>query len=164
MTEYETFDDDITDDEPDEAIEAGEPAQSIPSHPLGVFSREFHGRTIWFHNPSPSQMTALARLHATTRKKVDKATGENVMRIVFDFNNSSLTLIESLILDPEDVNFLQDSMLSGEVEIGQVLEVLWPVRDPDDDDVEPEPVVKKPKKAARTVSKAVANAQRSKRR
>ena len=148
----EVFDDEVFDDE------AGEPEEVAPTHALGVFSRELAGRTVWFHNPSPTQLTALRRLHAVTSKQVAKANGGNVARLVFDFNNSCLTLIESMILDDDDVTFLRDEMLGGTVETEEILAVLWPSQDVPDDDAEP---VEKPKKVLKPAR--VANARRSKR-
>lgn len=139
---------------------------------LGDFSRTFAGRRIRFYNAKPGQFNALQRYRMSLKARIDKLKafkGEPTREMLdeaVDISNKHdlaiLALIESLLVDKDgDGDFLQMAMITGTVEMSDLMGVLFADDDPEDD-TEPAPRKKStPRKAA--AKKATANVKRTRR-
>ena len=150
----EEFDDEVGDDEVIEVVD----------EPKGDMSRTVAGRTIWFRSALPGQFHAWRRYRESlktrfdvvkirAKKKPTEADLRLLMEISQKFDLSTLELVESLVVDPADVEFLQLGMISGKVTMADIASVLFADDDVPEDDVE---VALKPRKPA-SVKKAVSN-------
>lgn len=139
-----------------------------PIKAKGDFSRMFLGHEVWFRNAAAGQLTALRRLQAQSQMRVNtmrktlspEEVWEQASRLSFDFDNSCLELVESLIVDPDDITFLTNAQLRGEVQAVEIIGILFKAEAPDDSET-PEPVIKKRPPAKKAVAKKVANANRT---
>lgn len=163
----ETFDDDI----PDEETHLGEPVTAKDPEPKGDFKRVLSGRDVWFNAPIPGQFHAWKRYRAGLAAKYEvlkvrakKNPGQDVLNELVQmsekFDLTTLELIESLIVNPDDVDFIQFEMISGRITMSHLYAVLFGEEEPDDD-TEPAPRAKRTP-AKKAVPKKTANATRTK--
>lgn len=138
--------------------------------PAPDFTFTIAGRGIGFRQATRGQLVALSRVRYKASQEVARfsrmpATDElfkQLNDVTLRAEIATLDLIESLILDPFDVEFLNTAMLQGAVEVEEIMAVLYGTKDLVDDDEDPKPVVaKKAATKKAPARKRVANAQRS---
>lgn len=140
----------------DEVGEDEVPAVAEPEKPKGDFSRVLSGREIWFNSPIPGQFRAWRRYQESLgarfeaiKVRAQKAKTirelQELTELSEKFDLSTLGLVESLLVDPDDADFIAMEMISGRVTVSDIHQVLFGDPAPEDDQ-EPE---RKPRKAAR---------------
>jgi len=127
-----------------------------------TFVREMAGQAIEFKTVLPGQFRILQRVQQATVKSLKKIQQDTKMsdedklveagKVVGNFDMAILTMVESLIVNRDDIDFLVDAQLRGEIEPQDMLQILVSPEESEEDDADPKP---KPKKAT-------ANAKRSK--
>lgn len=140
-------------------------------------TRTIAGRDLEFKEPKPAQITALRLFQQASAKKSKKLAAdesvplsdrmEGVQKLYDEFNIKSLNFLDSLLVNPDDADFLIDVQISGEYDISGLLQVVihGETNKPDDDE-DPKPAVARKaapnplKKAA--AAKKTANARRTK--
>lgn len=139
-----------------------------------TFTRKIAGRDIVLRIPTAGQRTALVRLQQATLAKMDNArkTIEDSSELYRTLSEMSerfdvliLDFIESLIVSPEDVDYLTSQQLMGKTSPAEMTTAIFFEVAPDDDET---PVAVKKAPAARksqgrkapTPRKATANAKR----
>lgn len=160
------FDDDIP-DEDEFIIDPG----ALPEKPKGDFSRTLGGRVIWFNSPIPGQFHAWRRHRESLGRRFEKVKVKakdnptlEVLRELSElseqFDLDTLELVESLMTDEADTDFLAREMISGRVTMIEIHRVLFGDPEPDDDEIPAPkpPKAKIPKKV--TAAKKAANAKR----
>ncbi len=116
---------------------------------------EIAGRRIAFRRPSPGQLVMLMRLTNRAQSSLRSEDDDNaVSRIWIDLSVKILDVIDSLIINDDDRIFLEDKMISGEIDIDHLRPVIGgTVAAPDDEDAPA--AIRAPKKVAKkTVKKA----------
>lgn len=118
------------------------------------------GREIMFRRPHLGQILMMQRI-ATRALKNARETGERDAEAAAFTSSVSRTLdlVESLMSSEEDKAFVEEKMLSGEIDYMELVAVLGGKSPEAADDEAPKPVKKAPKKAP----KAVATRARAKR-
>jgi hypothetical protein len=159
----------MIDDEMDEVGEDEVNDLDPPVAPAAVpdFTYTIGGREIGFRRAARGQLVALSRVRFKAAQEVARisrmpATEElfqQVNNITLKAEIATLDLVESLILDPFDVEFLNTAMLEGSVEVDEIMAVMYGTKDVVDDDEDPKPVVRKA--SAKKAVKRVANAKRA---
>lgn len=148
----EVFDDDVDDEQP---VKYGDHMEIMA------------GREIWFKFPLPGQFSAWKRYRAVLVGKFDEMrakatkdqTVENLQKlreITEQLDLITIELFESLIVHPDDVDFLQLQMITGKVTMADIHAAMFGRPEPEDD-AEPAPKLKK------AAAKKAANAGRTKR-
>lgn len=90
-----------------------------------TFSLDLAGRSILFKRAKPGQLLMLQRLLEGLRSKMDTAASDTERGNLFiRLNKHSLDMIESLVVQPEDVEFLQEKMLLGVLDVEDLRPVL----------------------------------------
>jgi hypothetical protein len=137
---------------------------------------EVAGRKIYRKEIKPGQMAALQRFRDASMAQVnkiraDKGTADiDKIEMLGDiwqrFDLKFLLFIESLVIDPEDIDFIADAQITGDIDVAGLLKAVFHPDEPVDDDEDPvakAPAKKMPnpmKKAA--AAKKTANARRAK--
>lgn len=170
--------DDIGAEEDDELMGTDE---ALPeTDRTGQFKRTIAGRAIWFRMYAPGQRTALMRFRSSlidrfekvraSKKLTDEQRYVQITEIYETLDLKSLTFIESLVVDEDDLDFLVDKQLTGEVTVASLLNAVFGQDEAPDDDEDPKPVksaprpnpMKKAVQAKKTVAaKKTANAKRT---
>lgn len=144
------------------------------TEPEGDFSRTIGGRQIWFNNAKPGQISAFRRLQGSMKTRFDKIRDDNSLSDLEKleklqdmsdrFDSLTLDLVESLLVNEDDADFIASGMIRGEIGVGDVLRVLFVGDDEPEDDAEP---VAKPRKAVKSARvgtvKKTANVKRTRR-
>lgn len=165
MTLYSPIDDDV-DDETEEVVATEARAQ--PVVPAGAFSRTFNSVVVWFNRPKPYQINALNRLRASSLTEMKRIQNSGLpeaeqyaplAKLSWDFDGLCIDLIESLLVDRDQVNVLASMQLKGELSPQELIaKVLFEdgEDEPEDDETPRTKAAKKTAKAARPVKKATA--------
>lgn len=143
----------------------------------GDFQVVLAGRSIWFTRMNDAQRVTLNRIQRRSRREVDQVgltegSFEDKIRAVQDIIDRMYQrmwdAIDATIVEPDDKDFLEEAMLTRQLEMSDAMRVFSEGRDnPPADDAEPA-VKTKPARAARkaipakAAKKAVANARRVK--
>lgn len=163
----EVFDEEIpdeTEEDLDAMMQSGTPVEIVTEKPEGDFKHVIGGRDIWFNAPLAGQFHAWKRYrasletrYAVIRVKAKKSPSLEVLRELADmsekFDLATLEFVESLIVNPDDVDFLQFEMISGRATMNDMYRILFGDPGPEDDQA-PAPKPRKP-------AKKVANAKRA---
>lgn len=167
------FDDDIPDESEEEILAAFEAGEKGTTAPKGDFSRVMAGRTIWFKSPIPGQFHAWKRHRESLVRRFEKIKVQakknpslEVLRDLSElsekFDIDTLELVESLMVNQDDIDFVATEMIGGRITISAIHQVLFGDPGPDDDQ-EPAPVKKAaPKKIGGKPAKRTANVTRVK--
>lgn len=159
------FDEDVDDD--DATIDP-----VIPEKPIGEYSRVLADREIWFNSPKPGQFSAWQRYRQTLVEKfykIRKRAGNDpetkdlleLKDVAEKLDLITIELFESLVVRPEDVDFIAMQMIAGKVTVSDLNKVLFGGGDEPEDDEAPK--IKKAAAKPRAYKKAAANAKRTKR-
>lgn len=139
-----------------------------------TFTRTIAGRDITFRQWKPGQYTALQRMRGGLSKEFTRIRNDESMDqrkkyelltdIAERLDLKTITFVESLMPEADEIDFLGDAMLTGEIDLAGILNILFGNVDEPDDDEDPAPVAKKSapnplKKAVK--AKKTANAQRT---
>lgn len=154
------FDDDVDDDAEIDPV--------IPEAPVGEYMRVLADREVWFNSPKPGQFSAWQRYRETLvdrfyqiKKRAGESPGVKDLLALKDVAEKldliTIELFESLVVRPEDVDFIAMQMISGKVTVNDLNKVLFGGDEDPEDDQAPKVAVKKAAK------KAAANAKRTKR-
>lgn len=119
------------------------------------FVRTIAGRDITFRPAKPAQMTAFYRVRNRQIQELEKLRGaesttETLVAIhdLYErFEQNELDLFTSLLVDKNDMEFLDGVMVRGELTLADLVGSLFGNTEEAPDDVEPAP--KQPKKAAK---------------
>lgn len=116
----------------------------------------FAGRDIRFRHPIPAQLIILRRRLLRLQQQANQAEDESQQlelgsQLIVDM----LNVVESLVVDKEDVEFLEQAMLEGKVTHEEVMDVLRAQP--------PTPQPAKKRTPAKPAMKATANRGRTKR-
>lgn len=143
-----------------------------------TFTKTFAGREITFRRAHLAQVIVLERLYHRQMKKANES-GDDKGKALSSVLVRTLDFIDTLVVDEDDRQYIEDQMLAGTIDWPEVMSVLAGGKDealPDDET--PKPVKRAPrkspkaapvdlsdKKPAQIVSKAakVANRARTKR-
>ena len=113
-----------------------------------------------------AQLLMLQRLYTHLRDGIDREDEAALRQSMDALDRKWLTVIESLIVDPADVEFLEQQMLTGKVELKDLRPIIsgGRIEEPETADDEPRKTVRKtPAKAPKkTAKKTVARASRTK--
>jgi len=114
-----------------------------------TFPVTFAGRDILFRQPIAGQIIILRRRLLRLQQEAAQTQDENKrMELASQLIVDTLSVVESLVVNPADVEFLEESMLTGKVDHTELMAVIA---------MSPEP--EKPvKKAAKKTAKAPARA------
>jgi hypothetical protein len=133
--------------------------------PPGTMRKEFSGASVLMRLPAPAQVKALMRgweLAIKRTKALDPKRGQEALDEAYaiseKFDVRILDFIESLIVDPDDVDRLLDLQIVGKLSPSSMLSVVLDLRPEPQDDVAPEPA--KPKKKPNPIKRA-ANVRRT---
>lgn len=155
----------MIDDELDVEGADEEAAEPIKPEVVPDFTHTIGGRVIGFRRAARGQLVALSRVRYKASQEVAQIARmpatedlfEQINRITLRAEVATLDLVESLIIDPFDVEFLNTAMLQGDVQVEEIMAVMYGTKDSVDDDEDP-----KPRKApAKKAVKRVANAKRA---
>lgn len=126
------------------------------SNEAETFFKELAGRAVQFRRPVLGQLLILERIYLRQLKAAEqkKDEGERIsastsaMMKVLDF-------IDSLVINDEDREFIEEKMIEGKIDHMELLDVLGTgLKDPQEDDAPPASV----KKAAKRVAKKATSA------
>lgn len=121
-----------------------------------TFIRNLAGRDIVFRYPLAAQLIILRRKLLIMGQQAEQTEDQTELaQLSSNLISYTLDVVESLIVNPEDVQFLENAMLTGKVDHTEVMDVLSAKREDE------KPVRKRT--AAKTVTKAAANRGRTKR-
>jgi hypothetical protein len=114
-----------------------------------TFSVTFAGREVLFRQPTAGQIIILRRrllrLQAQAAQSPDQATQlELASQLVVD----TLSVVESLVVDPADVEYLEESMLTGKIDHTELMAVIGMKAEPE------KPVKKTASKTAKAPARA----------
>lgn len=138
------------------------PAALVDVRPKPDFVHTVGDREVGFRTPIRGQLVALSRVRESVSRQLDAISRKadksdedfaKVNRLVLDAELATLEVVESLVLDPDDLEHMRVALLRGQIEVDDILSVLYGGKDKPDDDVP-----RKPKAA-----KKVANAKRARR-
>lgn len=122
-----------------------------------TFKVPLAGRDIEFRTPIAGQMIILRRRMLKLQNQLqDNADGVNVVDLSTQLIVDVLDVVESLVVNPLDVEFLERAMMLGDVDHQQVMDVLTHIPGKD------KPVKAPARKATKTPAKTVANRARTK--
>lgn len=129
------------------------------------------GRSMRFKRLSGGQVIMMQRMYQRGRKMLDSMGDdkEQMFAELSKLNVQTLDIIESLFLDPEDVELVQQAMLEGKVDMDDLRPILsggketGPPPDDDADPVDPPKTLKskKPAATAKVTAKKTANPRRA---
>jgi len=127
----------------------------------GAFPYTLKGRVMWFKPIGSGQVMLLQRFRARLAHLRQQNEDDAYLRLVFDVSVKTLNVIDSLFLDPADREWVEELMITGAIDVQDLLPVMSGKNAPPDDDAE---VEVKPRAVKRAVKKAsVANARRTQR-
>lgn len=90
-----------------------------------TFTGNFDGRDIVFRYPIPAQLMMLRRRTLRLQDRYNSTTdNQERMEIESALTIDTLDVVESLIVNKEDVEFLEQAMLHGRVDHIEVMDVL----------------------------------------
>jgi hypothetical protein len=130
----------------------------------------FAGREVAIRPPLPFQLQALRRFYKQMQARVaqvDDETDEgrkDARAMIIEFNEVCLDLVDSLIIEDVDKEWLLRAQIRGELDPSELSNLLFGVTRAEDEP-DDEPVVSEtPKKAVATRSARVASAKRTQRK
>lgn len=133
-----------------------------------TFVKVLAGRPVTFKVMGKGQLLMLMRYSSTLQKQMAQAAeaddGAQVDRLLNKLNEAVWTAVESLFVNPEDIDFVQMAIIGGTVQDEELMTVFAGgknTREPADDEDPPAPKKRAAKKAAPAVAKA--NPRRAKR-
>lgn len=107
-----------------------------------TFPRTIGGREILFRPPTQAQLLIVGRLVRTSRQFVDTDDKEmDRVQIQGGVEKMSMILdvIDSMVINPADRDFLEQQMIAGKLDLGELMEAF----DTGEDEGEPAKPVKK---------------------
>lgn len=122
----------------------------------GAFSFEANGRLMWFKPPSTGQLILLQRFRMQLKGIANNDSG---YQLIMSVSMKTLNVIDSLFLDSADRDWVEDQLISGKLEVSELIPILAGGNASVDtpDDVAPKKkAVKKAVKAAPTARAAKA--------
>lgn len=139
---------------------------------MDTFERTIAGRQMTIRIPARASLEALDRFRITLVKKLNKLSEsgkaedeKQARKLVTEFDMKLITLIESLVIEAEDLDHLVEAQLLGNATPGSMMsDIIRLDESPDDDeDVIAKPVKKAPNPLSKaTAAKKIANARRTK--
>lgn len=137
-----------------------------PGTDAETFPYEVCGRTLTCRYMTDAQRLMLRRLVGQWQQADERQDEEEMKRRFEEMNIKTLTVIESLIVDPGDVAFLEEQMLLGKVKLKDLRPIIagGTTEDPapPEDDQPPKPRKAASKAPKKPVKKTVARASRVK--
>jgi hypothetical protein len=137
---------------------------------VSEFEYTLAGRTMRFRYPHGGQLIMLQRMRQRALNLLRELQGDDPgivatrMQAISSMNLQTLDLIESLFLDPEDVAFVEQKMIIGEIDLPDLLPIMsggkTTITAEDDDDPQAPPAILKTKKAAPAKAAKKANPRR----
>lgn len=112
-----------------------------------TFTKTFAGREIEFRRAHLAQVIVLERLYHRQMKKANES-GDDKGKALSSVLVRTLDFIDTLVVDEDDRQFIEDQMLAGTIDWPEVMSVLAGGKDealPDDET--PEPVKRAPRKS-----------------
>ena len=107
------------------------------------------GRDITFRAPTAGQLIILRRRLLRLQQEASQAPDEaKQLELASDLVMVTLSVVESLIVNPQDVEFIEESMLLGKIDHTEVMAVIGMKAE------QPEPVKKAAKKTAKAPARA----------
>jgi len=115
----------------------------------GAFSYTLGGRLMWFKPPATGQLILLQRFRMQLKSVTDDVAGR---QLIMSISMKTLNVIDSLFLDAADRDFTENLLITGQLQLNELMPVLSGASSQPDDDAEP--AKKAVKKAAKKVTKA----------
>lgn len=113
-----------------------------------TFTKTFAGREIEFRRAMLAQVIILERLYHRQMKQANASGEDDKGKALSSVLVRTLDFIDTLVVDEDDRQFIEDQMLAGNIDWPEIMEVLSGGRDggPADDET-PKPVKRAPKKS-----------------
>lgn len=89
-----------------------------------TFIRTLAGRDIEFRMPKAGQILMLKRMAERAQKMLANTDDNTGAGLFGDMLQRAMDVVESLVVRPEDITFLEDQILMGHLEQGDLMEVL----------------------------------------
>ncbi len=130
-----------------------------------TFTMELAGRQVGFKRPTLGQVIMLQRMATRSRAAAENSQSDDRVDHMTNIMVKTLDFIETLILEPEDREFVEEQMIAGTIDYTDLLAALSGGKRDEEtaDDQAPRPRRAASKKVAKPVAKTVASRGRTQR-